>query len=49
MTYRITASVTRTGEVFMYHNTPNYHEAQQLLESYSAYEGVTAKLEKVVL
>jgi len=47
MTYRITLSVTRTGETFMYHNTPNYNEALSLLDSYDKHHGVTVKLEKV--
>ena len=48
MTYRITLSVTRTGELFMYHSTPNRTEALQLLDSYSSYSGVTAKMETVI-
>ena len=47
MPYRVTLSVTRTGETFMYHNTPNYNEALSLLDSYSKHEGITAKLERV--
>ena len=47
MTYRITLSVTRTGEAFMYHSTPNHSEALKLLDSYSKHIGVTAKLERV--
>ena len=47
MTYRITLSVTRTGEVFMYHNTPNYNEALSLMDSYNKHQGLTVKMEKV--
>jgi len=47
MTYRITLAVTRTKEVFMYHNTRNYNEALSLLDSYDKHHGITVKLEKV--
>ena len=47
MTYRITLSVTSTGEVFMYHSTPKHNEALSLLDSYSKHPNITAKMEKV--
>lgn len=47
MTYRITLSVTRTGEAFMYHSTPNHSEALQLLDSYLKHKGVSAKMETI--
>ena len=46
--YRITLSVERTGEAFMYHNTERYNEAADLVKRYSAMEGVKVAVEKVL-
>lgn len=45
--YRITLSVERTGEIFMYHTAKRYEEAARLVRSYSKMDGVKVGVDKL--